>query len=83
MVAYRFRTIATELTPAEELEVAMPDAYKISAMLATAKAAGRKSLTDGQQMARAIMESEIKQKIESGRVQREYYGEEEKDYDGY
>lgn len=60
MVTFRFRTQATGLTELETVEAAMPEAYKVAAML---KKTGKKHLTDGQQIARELMEQEIRDKL--------------------
>jgi len=49
------------LTDNEIVEAAMPDAYKLSNMLA--KSPSKKGLTDMQQMARHLMEQEIREKL--------------------
>lgn len=48
------------LTNTERVEVAMPTEYKIAAML---KKTGRKHLTDSQQIARDLMESEVRERL--------------------
>lgn len=49
-----------ELTSTEIVERAMPQEYKISEML---KKTGRKHLTDSQQIARDLMESEVRERL--------------------
>lgn len=66
MTTFRFRTQATGLTQLETVEAAMPKAYTIAEML---KKTGKKHLTDGQQIARDLMEQEIRQNL--GMTERE------------
>jgi phage terminase large subunit-like protein len=60
MIAYRFRTYATELTVEEMVEQAMPAEYRISEML---KKTGKKHLTDTQEIARSLMEEEVRERM--------------------
>lgn len=61
MIAYRFRTTATELTPDEKVEEAMPQEYKIANMLK--KSPHKHGLTDGQELARTVMETEVRERL--------------------
>ena len=61
MLVAHWAAAATELTPHEELEIAMPEAYRMENMLKNSPYKQR--LTDAQQFSRSLVEAEVREKI--------------------
>lgn len=61
MLIAAWGALATEMTEHERVERALPAAYRMDTMLAKT---GRKHLTDSQQMARALMEAEVREELD-------------------
>lgn len=80
MISHRFRTMASELTENELVEESMPAEYKIAAML---KKAGTKHLTDSQQLARSLMESEVRDKLKIERQLPDWLDDGSRDLDEF
>lgn len=73
-----FGAQATELTNNEIVEAAMPAEYKISSMLK--KSPYKKGLTDSQELARAVMEQEVREQLNIPR-EKPYWMDEHDEFD--